>query len=332
VINPDGTLTSADYYFDSYAHFGIHEEMLKDEVRTLSYKEAIMNNRHLFEGKTILDVGSGTGILCLFAAKAGAKKVIGVECSSIIKIASNIIKDNGYDRIITLIQGKIEDVELPVDQVDIIVSEWMGYALFYESMLSSVLFARDKWLTPNGLIFPDRASLIITAIEDQEYKAQKIDWWNNVYGFNMQCIKELALKEPLVDVVNSNQVVTRSCPIKTIDMFTAKKEDLDFTGLFRLEANHNDYIHAFVLYFHIEFSKCHKPVHFSTGPLDPYTHWKQTVFYIDDVLVIKKGEVVSGRLRCRPNDKNNRDIDFELEYLHKGAIQQSAGIRVYTMR
>uniref|UniRef100_A0A914X1K6 Uncharacterized protein n=1 Tax=Plectus sambesii TaxID=2011161 RepID=A0A914X1K6_9BILA len=70
-------MTSKDYYFDSYAHFGIHEEMLKDEVRTLTYRNAIYHNKHLFKGKVVLDVGSGTGILSMFAAKAGAKKVIG---------------------------------------------------------------------------------------------------------------------------------------------------------------------------------------------------------------------------------------------------------------
>lgn len=69
----DASATSGDYYSDSYAHFGIHEEMLKDEVRTRSYMHAIMNNKHLFKGKVVLDVGCGTGILCMFAAKAGAK-------------------------------------------------------------------------------------------------------------------------------------------------------------------------------------------------------------------------------------------------------------------
>jgi ribosomal protein L11 methylase PrmA len=71
--------TSADYYFDSYSHFGIHEEMLKDKVRTQTYMKSIVNNKHLFKGKVVLDVGCGTGILCMFAAKAGAKKVIGVS-------------------------------------------------------------------------------------------------------------------------------------------------------------------------------------------------------------------------------------------------------------
>jgi len=89
-------MTSRDYYADSYAHFGIHEEMLKDEVRTISYKNAICNNPHLFKGKTVLDVGCGTGILCMFAAKAGAKKVIGVDMSNIITQAKTIVEANGF--------------------------------------------------------------------------------------------------------------------------------------------------------------------------------------------------------------------------------------------
>ena len=65
--------------------------------------------------------------------------------------AREIIKANGFDDVITLIRGKVEDVVLPVDKVDIIISEWMGYFLFFESMLDTVLYARDKWLAPNGL-------------------------------------------------------------------------------------------------------------------------------------------------------------------------------------
>lgn len=145
LLNPE-EMTSRDYYFDSYAHFGIHEEMLKDEVRTLTYRNSMYHNKHVFKDKIVLDVGSGTGILSMFAAKAGAKKVYGIECSSISDYSEKIIKANHLDNIITIFKGKVEEVELPVDKVDIIISEWMGYCLFYESMLNTVIFARDKWL------------------------------------------------------------------------------------------------------------------------------------------------------------------------------------------
>ena len=68
----------------------------------------------------------------------------------------------------------MEEVVLPVDKVDIIISEWMGYFLLYESMLDSVLYARDKYLVPGGLMFPDEATMYMAAIEDQEYKEEKI--------------------------------------------------------------------------------------------------------------------------------------------------------------
>lgn len=49
-------------------------------------------------------------------------------------------------KVVSIIKGKVEEVELPVEKVDIIISEWMGYCLFYESMLNTVIYARDKWL------------------------------------------------------------------------------------------------------------------------------------------------------------------------------------------
>ena len=134
----------------------------------------------------------------MFAAKAGAKKVIGVDMSNIIDQAQKIVAANGFadsesafpkrrerrtrlltrdtpeTTAITLIKGKMEEVVLPVDKVDIIISEWMGYFLLYESMLDSVLYARDRYLVPNGLMFPDEATLYMAAIEDQEYKEEKI--------------------------------------------------------------------------------------------------------------------------------------------------------------
>jgi len=324
-------MTSADYYFDSYSHFGIHEEMLKDKVRTQTYMKAIVNNAHLFKGKTVLDVGCGTGILCMFAAKAGAKKVIGVECAGIIHSARKIVEANGFSNVITLVQGKVEEIDLPVDKVDIIISEWMGYFLLYESMLDTVLYARDKWLAPGGMIFPDKANIFLCAIEDAEYREDKINFWDNVYGFDMSCIKETALLEPLVDVCDAKQVMSDSCQVLSVDIYTVTKEELDFASNFKLRIKRDDYCHAIVAYFNVIFSKTHTKLGFSTGPADQYTHWKQTVFYLEDPIVLSAGDVVTGSIKVNRNDKNPRDLDIALETVVEGQ-EDSKQNKIYRLR
>jgi protein arginine N-methyltransferase 1 len=115
------------------------------------------------------------------------------------------------DKKITVIKGKMEEIELPVKHVDIIISEWMGYFLLYESMLDSVLYARDKYLAPGGKMLPDRAMIYVAAIEDEQYKNNKIGFWKNVYGVDMNCLSAAAMKEPLVDSVESNMINSGAC-------------------------------------------------------------------------------------------------------------------------
>jgi len=275
---------------------------------------AILQNKHLFKDKIVMDVGAGTGILCMFAAKAGAKRVFGIECAGIVEQARTIIDANGFSKVITMIQGKVEEVTLPdgVEKVDIIISEWMGYFLLYESMLDTVLYARDKWLTKDGLIFPDRASLYLTAIEDQKYFEDKINFWDDVYGFDMSCIKKMALTEPLVDCCDPKQIISSTHPILDIDLYTVKKEDLDFSSKFELKITHDEYCHALVAYFTVQFSKTHTKIRFSTGPKSDYTHWKQTVFYYEEPIVCNADDSITGDIHVKRNAKNPRDIDITI--------------------
>ncbi|KDO59263.1 hypothetical protein CISIN_1g015306mg [Citrus sinensis] len=336
MIDGEDDKTSADYYFDSYSHFGIHEEMLKDVVRTKSYQNVIYQNKFLFKDKVVLDVGAGTGILSLFCAKAGAAHVYAVECSQMANMAKQIVEANGFSNVITVLKGKIEEIELPVTKVDIIISEWMGYFLLFENMLNTVLYARDKWLVDDGIVLPDKASLYLTAIEDAEYKDDKIEFWNNVYGFDMSCIKKQAMMEPLVDTVDQNQIVTNCQLLKTMDISKMGPGDASFTAPFKLVAQRNDYIHALVAYFDVTFTKCHKLMGFSTvyntGPKSRATHWKQTVLYLEDVLTICEGEAISGSLTVAPNKKNPRDVDIMLKYSLQGRHSAISRIQYYKMR
>ncbi|ODV93959.1 hypothetical protein PACTADRAFT_51701 [Pachysolen tannophilus NRRL Y-2460] len=325
------------HYFSSYDHFGIHEEMLKDQVRTLSYKNAILKNKNLFKDKIVLDVGCGTGILSMFAVRAGAKHVIAVDMSNIIGMARKIVDLNGLGDKITLLQGKLEDVELPFPEVDIIISEWMGYFLLYESMLDTVLIARDRYLKKGGLIFPDKASIHIAGIEDSNYKEEKIHYWENVYGFDYSPFIDIAMAEPLVDTVENNSIVTTSSKLIDLDLNTVTIKELAFYNDFKLVATRDDSVHAFIAWFNIEFpaeDNASKIV-FSTGPQAHYTHWKQTVFYMDQVLDVKRDEVIHGSLASRPNTKNPRELDVEIKWNFKDAFDGSrsqAGKYDYFMR
>ncbi|OIR57834.1 MAG: protein arginine N-methyltransferase [Amphiamblys sp. WSBS2006] len=305
-------------YFESYAHHAIHEEMLKDTVRTLAYRDAMLKNNHLFKDKVVLDVGCGTGILSMFAAQAGARLVIGVDKSNIVATAQKIVERNGLSDRVTLVRGAIEDVQLPVAEVDIIVSEWMGYFLLYEAMLDSVLFARDRYLKKDGLLFPDRATLRLAALEDAVYKMDKIYFWEDVYGFDMSEMQRKALADPVVDFVPQKYVCTDVATLREFDLKTVQKSDLSFASQFALTLARNDMVHGFVGFFTCTFSSCTPEVVLSTAPDTKRTHWKQCVFYLARDILGDTGKQINGTLLCRPHPKNKRNLEIDIEYSYDG--------------
>ncbi|XP_028399544.1 protein arginine N-methyltransferase 3-like [Dendronephthya gigantea] len=320
-----------DPYFSSYSHYSIHEEMLKDKVRTLSYKNFTHKNRHLFEGKVVLDVGCGSGILSIFAAQSGARKVFGIDKSSIVYHAMDIVRENKLDNIVTLRRGKVEDINLDVEKVDIIISEWMGYFLLFESMLDTVLFARDKWMAPDGKVYPDICTMSIVGVEDKKRMEDKITFWEDVYGVKMSCMKNLVLSEPVVDIVDPNTIVTSNCVLKEINVNKVTTESLDFKSDFQLQALRDGNLNIIVGYFDIMFEEnCTEKISFSTHPTSPPTHWKQTLFYLESPLALRKDELIDGTLQCRKNRKDPRSLDIVLEI--RDNISKQLMINKYTLQ
>ena len=132
------------------------------------------------------------------------------------------------------------------------------------------------------------------------------------------------MAEPLVDTVDIKAVVTDPSAVITLDLYTVQPADLAFTLPFTLNARRNDFVHALIAWFDIEFSACHKPIRFSTGPHTKYTHWKQTVFYLQDVLTLEADEHINGVLDVRPNSKNRRDLDIKISYQLDTPVQDRA--------
>jgi type I protein arginine methyltransferase len=321
-----------DPYFYSYSHYGIHEEMIKDKVRTESYMNAMIQNPQLFADKVVLDIGCGTGILSIFAARAGARHVYGIDAADIAIQASQIVQDNGLSDKITIIRGKAEEITLPVASVDIIVSEWMGYFLLYESMLDTVLYARDKWLAPDGLMFPDHAKMYVSGIEDADYKERKLDFWYDVYGIDMSIIRPTVISEPIVDVVEAPAVITTECLLYDIDLKKVRICDLEFAARYRITATKTDYLHALIAYFEVEFNHGHKQIKLSTNPAKKYTHWKQTVFYFEGEIPMMCGEEVWGSIAIRKNPDHKRDVDIKISYHFDGTKTRFNETRFYKLR
>ncbi|KAJ3759216.1 S-adenosyl-L-methionine-dependent methyltransferase [Lentinula raphanica] len=251
------------HYFESYGANDIHAVMIQDKVRTSTYARYILGTPSVFEDAIVLDVGCGTGILSLFAARAGAKKVFAVDASNIATKAEKIVKDNNLDDVITVIRGKVEDIQLPEGtKVDVIISEWMGYALLYESMLDSVLVARDRFLKPNGIMAPTQTRMMFGLCDATEIVKDRITFWNDIYGFDMSAMAEELYHEAVIDVVGPHTMLSTPCVVKDLHLSSITPRQLDFISSFKLTSStdRRTKVTAFILYFDTFFTTSGNPV------------------------------------------------------------------------
>lgn len=262
--------------------------MLCDRPRQDAYRQAILSNASLFAGKTVLDVGAGTGILSIFCAQAGAKKVYSVEASNVAKLAVENVKHNNLEHIIDVHQIKIEDFKLEGDdqrQIDIIVSEWMGFYLLHEGMLDSVLLARDRFLVENGQMFPQSASIHVSPCQ----LPQLFNDWEQYDGVNMEAfaaaLRAQKTMKPEIMLVPANDLLHDGSVIAWYDLNTVTTDDLNEVAFKEvIVAQRNGRYQGVCLWFEVTFPEndMGDAITLSTAPAAEPTHWKQTVILLPD--------------------------------------------------
>lgn len=302
-------------YFESYSHFGIHHSMLSDKVRTDSYRDAILKNSAVIKDKIVMDLGCGTSILSMFASQAGAKTVYAVDQSEIIYQAMEIAQTNNFSNI-KFVKGRLEDVEFPGGKVDVIVSEWMGYLLLFEGMLDSVIYARNNYLKPGGILMPNRCNISLVGYGSQERYKKFVEFFHDVYGFNMKCMLKDILREGHTERCNGDDVLTKPNIICDLDLMTCDLSYSNFSYDFNLEVIKDSKLTSFVGYFDTFFN-LPETVSFSTSPNSEPTHWQQVVFYLDQPVEVKAGEVISGKFICNRDRKDLRSLNIEIRAFDK---------------
>jgi protein arginine N-methyltransferase 1 len=255
--------------------------MLNDRSRCLAYQRAV---EPVVRGKIVLDLGCGTGILSFFAARAGARLVLAVDMD-VPPGAEEVARSNGLADRVQFFRGRLQDIELPVDSVDIIVSEWMGGVLLMEDMLPVVLYARDRWLKPGGILLPDRARLFLAPLDDVAGISSK----------HFPALRETISSQMWVSVIDPTRFLAELSCILDLDLNTLQESDIkSYKTPFCFDLNEAGTLNGFGLWFDVLFNQSKPPVTLSTAPWLPPTHWAQALWILPVDIDVGQGDEVSG--------------------------------------
>ncbi|KAI3469390.1 hypothetical protein Pfo_026053 [Paulownia fortunei] len=327
--------SSAKMYFHYYGQLLHQQNMLQDYVRTGTYYAAVLENRIDFIDRVVVDVGAGSGILSLFAAQAGAKHVYAVEASEMADYARKLIAGNpSLSQRITVIKGKVEEVELP-EKADILISEPMGTLLVNERMLESYIIARDRFLVPNGKMFPTVGRIHMAPFSDEYLYieiANKALFWQqqNYYGVNLTPLHGTAFQgyfsQPVVDAFDPRLLVAPAIS-HVLDFTSAKEEELYEIDIpLKFVSSVGTRVHGLACWFDVLFNGSTVQRWLSTAPGAPTTHWYQLRCVLSQPIYVMPGQEITGRLHMVAHKAQSYTLYLTLSAKMWGPGAEQGGI------
>ena len=283
-----------------YAEIEVHRTMICDSVRTDAFRRAIASV--VRPGNIVLDVGAGSGILSMFAAKAGAARVYAVERTTVAVVAQELAAANGLAEIVQVIHGDVMDVELP-ERVDVIVSEWLGGFGIDEGMLAPVIAARDRWLKPGGVMIPSTATAWAALVHDR-YLGETVDFLrDNPYGLRLDGLVEMTVNEISYSGTFRHLAASdrRSEPGRLwttdADLISLEQAQAPHEAETLLQVREHGTANAVALWFSAELAP---GISLSVGPGDPPTHWGMTTAPLRSPVELTPGIGVRAKVRTAP--------------------------------
>jgi len=256
-----------------------HRIMLHDKVRMDAYQAAI--KAAVKPGDVVFDLGTGTGVLSLWAVQAGARKVYAVDPAPVIKLARRIALDNeGGDRI-EFIEADARKITLP-EPADVMISECMGN-FFVTDELAPVIRDAKRHLKPNARVVPEHISLLLAPVFYPTL--DDINFWESpVYGLDLSGARRFALQTTYVRHVDPRLLVG---PTQQFDAFGIFESPDTVAGRVDLTLSKRATVHAVAAWFDARLTP---EITLSTAP-GFNTHWAQLVFPLDPISLPADGRI-----------------------------------------
>ena len=275
-------------YFD-YERISHHRSMISDAVRTVAFKKAI--EELVTPESVVVELGAGTGILALFASRAGAKRVYAVERTGMVHLAKRVAASNSGAEI-AFIHGDSNEVCLP-EPCDVLISDCLGYFALQENMLPDVIAFRDRWLKERGEVIPSSVELYAVPVQDDDAYSN-VRFWDEAsaeYQIDFGAIREVAANDTYRFGFSTTAFLSRPAPICSIDLCCDQSVGLSSDTIFRLTRNGT--VHGICGYFIATLSP---RVRIDTAP-GIRTHWQQEFFPLSQPRIVAAGD----RLRFQVN-------------------------------
>jgi len=273
-------------YRMSYRDVAMHKVMLQDVVRTDAYEKAI--KEVVRPEHSVLDFGCGTGVLAMFASRAGARKVIAVDRSPFIKTAKEIARNNHFDNI-DFHHDDHQSLQLE-ENVDVIVSEWMGHCLFYEAMLEPLLAVRDRYLAKGGIMIPAEVSLHAGLVCDEDLLDDLSFLRQQPYGLDFSAIADAPFQQTDLVTLDPESLLDNTANLGSLDMHTISQANKPRVFSGTIKPSKRADIFALCAWFSSQLSQ---GVAFGTGPNDMPTHWDQILFPLPEPFAVDPSRELS---------------------------------------
>lgn len=282
----------------TYSDLSMHRWMLRDSVRNESYRKALL--RAVKPGDVALDMGAGTGILSLFAAAAGARKVYAVERTPTANVARMIVARNGLSDRIEVLQSDLEDVNLP-EKVDVLVSEWMGGFGVDENMLAPLVMARTRFLAEGGRIVPECVTAFMAPAWVQTFDEDIAFWRTKPHGVDLGDLADMRAHEVLEshDALKPEDLLAPGQALWRHDAYTVTLEEADrsFEAKLTFTITKAGKFSGLAAWFSADMGGGEV----LTNAVDaPATHWGRTLFPLERTVEVSPGTKVEVEFRCEP--------------------------------